>query len=227
MYKVSSLDWVHCRCPFAFRRFGIYHLGDSSRIIKDNIPENGFPISWHVFKSWMNFSCASSVAMRFFVAISGVTLRHSRGRCLAYAQRRHHLDGPTCEVGLGPVRSLEEHSMVRLEFAKDLETLVCCSLFLLIDMMRCFPIDTPLDPSSLPIRSVHHPIPLGTSSWKGLAANALRTRDRKPLRSTSRRLGLLFVFVLGIPATSSWWGLAADRTAFRIPLVGPSRCCTT
>ena len=57
------------------------------------------------------------------------------------------LDGPTCEVGL---RSLEEHSKLRLELVGDLEKLVRRSLLLLlrcvVHMMRYFPIATPLDP---------------------------------------------------------------------------------
>ena len=110
------------------------------------------------------------------------------------------LDGPTCEVGL---RSLEERSVAWLEFLGDLEKLVCRFLFLFLlcfaDMMRCFLINTFLDPSQLPIRSFHDPTPLEAWSQQGLMADALRTRGREPLRSASRRLGCAIHLFLGSP----------------------------
>jgi hypothetical protein len=69
-----------------------------------------------------------------------------------------------CLYGKVRLGSLEEHSMARHEFAGDLEKLACRFLFVflrcVVDMMRCFPINTPLDPSQLSIRSVHHPTAL-------------------------------------------------------------------
>jgi hypothetical protein len=68
-----------------------------------------------------------------------------------------------------------------------------------VDVMRCFLINTPLVPSRLRIRSVHHPIPLETWSRQGLVVNALRTWGREPLRSASRRLGFIVDSLFGNP----------------------------
>jgi hypothetical protein len=108
------------------------------------------------------------------------------------------LDSPTCKVG---IQSLEEQSMPW--FGRDLEKIVCHFLVLLlhrvVDMMRCFLIKTHLDPSRLPIRSVHHPALLEIWSRQGLVVNALRTRGREPLRSASRRLGFTVQSLVGNP----------------------------
>ena len=109
-------------------------------------------------------------------------------------------DGPTCEVG---IRRLEEQSMPWLECRGDLEKLACHFLVPLlhrvVDVMRCSLINTPLGPSRLPIRSVHHPTLLETWSRQGLAVNPLRTRGHEALRSASRRLGFVVNTCLGNP----------------------------
>jgi len=119
------------------------------------------------------------------------------------------------------------------EFAGNLEKLVChfrdgltshnspssflrwgfCFLRLLciVNMMCCFLINTPLDPSQLPIRSVQHPTLLETWSRQGLVVNALRTRCREPLRSVSHHLGFAINSHLGILATGSWWVRSRSR----------------
>jgi hypothetical protein len=99
------------------------------------------------------------------------------------------LDRPTREVGL---RSLEEQPVSRLEFAGYLEKLCRFLLLLLhraVDTVRRFLINTPLDPSRLPIRRFHHPTLLETRSRRGLVVNSVRIRGREPLRSASRLLG--------------------------------------
>jgi hypothetical protein len=110
------------------------------------------------------------------------------------------LHGPTCKVA---IRSLEEQSRSWLEFAGYLEKLVFHFLLVLlrrvVTMTRCFLINTPLVPSRLPIRSVHHPSPRGTWSRQGLMVNSLRTRGREPLCSASRRLGFPIDLLYGNP----------------------------
>jgi len=99
------------------------------------------------------------------------------------------LDYPAREVCL---RSLEEYPMPWLEYTGDLEKL-CRSLWLLLrralGMERRILINTPLDPSRLPIRRLYRPPLLEARSRQGSVVNALRTRGREPLRSASRLLG--------------------------------------
>ena len=64
-------------------------------------------------------------------------------------------------------------------------------------MVRCFLINTPLDPSRLPIRRIHRPTLLETRSQRGMGMNSVRIRGREPLRSASRLRGC-------IPIPLSW-----------------------
>jgi len=84
------------------------------------------------------------------------------------------LDRPTREVGL---RSLKEQLIPWLEFAGYLEKL-CRFLLLLmhraIDTVRHFLINTPLDPSRLPMRRFHRPTLLETRSQRGLSTLQLK-----------------------------------------------------
>src|SRR5260370_31892043 len=99
------------------------------------------------------------------------------------------LDCPAREVGL---RSLEEHPELWFEYTWYLEELVGFLLTLLhhaANMVLSFLINTPLDPSWLPIRSIYRPILLETRSRQELVVNSLQTRGREPLRSASRLLG--------------------------------------
>jgi hypothetical protein len=99
------------------------------------------------------------------------------------------LDRATREVGL---RSLEEQPILWSEFAGDNQKLCRLLLLLLhraVNMVHRFLINTPLDPSQLPIRGLHRPTLPESWSRQGLVVNALRTRGREPLRSASRLLG--------------------------------------
>ena len=69
-----------------------------------------------------------------------------------------------------------------------------------VNMVHRFLIDTPLNPSRLPIRGVHHPTLVETWSQHGLVVNTLRTRGDGVAGLSSPRLaslGLLLVFALG------------------------------
>ena len=68
-----------------------------------------------------------------------------------------------------------------------------------VSMVHHFLINTPLDPSRLPIRGIHRPTLLETWSRQGLVVNALRTRGREPLRSASRLLGFTIYCCFGNP----------------------------
>jgi hypothetical protein len=90
-----------------------------------------------------------------------------------------------------------------------------------VDMMRYFLINTPLVPNRLPIRSVHHPTPLGTWSRQGLVVNTLRTWGREPLRSASRCLGFIVNNCFGNPGHRLVVGLSSGSCYLQDPL-GPS-----
>ena len=130
------------------------------------------------------------------------------------------LDRPTRDLGL---RSLEEQPILWLEFAGYLEML--CRFLLLflhhaVNMVHRFLLNTPLDPSWVPIRDIHRPTLLETWSRQGLVVNALRTRGCEPLRSASRLLGFTINLCIGDPSRRLVASPSCGPRCLRDPLNG-------
>jgi hypothetical protein len=106
-----------------------------------------------------------------------------------------------------------------LKYSSFAPSCCCCCRAAVVVHHHLF--HTSLDLNKLSIRGFHRPPLLETWSQQRLMVNSRRIRGRGTLRSAPRLLGSASVFALGIQATGFWRVLAADRAAFRIPLVTP------
>jgi hypothetical protein len=117
-------------------------------------------------------------------------------------------------------RSLEEQLIHRVEFAGYLEK-PCRFLLLLphraIDAVLRLLINTPLDPTRLPMRRFHRPTLLETRSRRGLVVKSVRTRGCEPLRSASRHLGFIINSLFWDPGHSVVGGPSHGPFCFQDP----------
>ncbi len=112
--------------------------------------------------------------------------------------------------------------MPRLEYTWDLDRHCHFLLLLLlhraVGTVRRSLVNTPLDPSRLPLRRLYRPPLLETRSRQELMVNALRIRGREPLRSASCLLGFTIQHLFGDPGRRLLAGPSRGPRCLQDPL---------